>query len=348
MDMFLSRVILKFDEFRVIGKLMWGKLLALLLFFLFLSPGSTLQAASYNPDNIPIPRTGIYPMYTSNPDNILSSWCVQHIEDKLLMLEDSAGVKTLVIVVEQLDDDDPQQFSLRVFNQYGIGREKTNRGLVITLATLDKSYYITTGYGLEGELPDAICKRVGYRCLEPHAKEGDWDAAITATVDTIYSILTSDPEVVARFGNDSDDYYDDDMGPIESFFVYLIAFALIAFFSGMALRLVLLLPNLIYSLFHKRKNVRIKEPNWARRFFMNFIASFWKTGNRYYYLDAKGREVDYNPTGIPWVTIMLYLLYILLSGRGGRGGGGGGSFGGGSHGSRGGGRSGGGGAGGRF
>ncbi|MBR4839321.1 MAG: TPM domain-containing protein [Paludibacteraceae bacterium] len=343
MDMFLPRVITKFDECRVEGKSLWSRFVALLLFFLLLGSISTLHAASYNPDNIPLPQKGGYPMYTSNPDHVLSDGCVEYIEQKLYELEDSVGVKTLVVAVEHLDGDDPQQFSLRVFNKYGVGSEKNNRGLMITLASLDKSYYITTGYGLEGELPDALCKRVGNRYIVPNAKEGNFDAAISLAVDSIYTILTTDPEYV------SEGIEEEELSPIEEFFVDLFLFAILLFLVGLGIRTVLALPNYIYLLIHKKKDVYIKHPKKYTGFLLNLVDTFWITGNNYYRIGEYGERIRYKVAGIPWFKIVCFILLILFrsSGRGGRSGGGG--FGGGrSGGSFGGGRSGGGGAGGSF
>lgn len=332
-----------------------GRILNFLLvaFFVVFSTLAA-KAASYNVDNIPLPKTGIYPMYTSNPDGILNDYSVLHIENVLHQLEDSAGVKTLVVVVERLDNDDPHQFSLNVFNKYGVGDAKTNRGLMITLATLDRSYFISTGFGLEGDLPDAICARVENRVMVPRLKEGDWNGAITSTVDTLYSILTNNAEVINSFSQDAGEtgtgvFAEDEE---DDWIVSLIATLIVLFFMGTSLWLVLLIPNLIYLQIHKSKEVDIKTPSTTKKLLLNFRDSFWHTGNTYYYLDKAGNKNYCKVSGISWIgilwTILQYLLLALFL-LGSSGGGGGGRSGGGrSGGSFGGGRSGGGGAGGRF
>jgi uncharacterized protein len=45
--------------------------------------------------------------------------------------------------------------------------------------------YVQVGYGLEGVLPDAICKRIIDEQIAPHFKAGDFDAGLVAGVQSI-------------------------------------------------------------------------------------------------------------------------------------------------------------------
>ncbi|MBV8141739.1 MAG: TPM domain-containing protein, partial [Verrucomicrobia bacterium] len=44
---------------------------------------------------------------------------------------------------------------------------------------------IQTGYGLEGALPDAICKRIISDEMAPRFREGDFDGGVTAAVNAM-------------------------------------------------------------------------------------------------------------------------------------------------------------------
>ena len=152
----------------------------------------SLSAGVYNPDNIPIPENGENPSYISNPDSILSDSICDVINWKLLQLEKKTNVKTLVIVVEHIEGDDPYEFSMTVGNKYGVGSKGDNKGLIFTLATLDHSYQILTGRGLESDLPDAICYRIASNVLEPRARQSQWDKAIKESVDAVCGLLSDD------------------------------------------------------------------------------------------------------------------------------------------------------------
>lgn len=84
----------------------------------------------------------------------------------------------------------------------GCGKERKNNGLVILLVTDQRCIQFYTGYGLEGDLPDAICKRIQTRDMIPYLKDGNWDAGMVAGVRAVCGRL--DGSMV----NDTDDEED--------------------------------------------------------------------------------------------------------------------------------------------
>jgi uncharacterized protein len=172
--------------------------------FLLLLLHTIAIAKPYNPDNLPVQHSASSANYICNPDNILSAHAADSLNRMLYDLEKSKGVKTLVIVIKDIEGDDAYEFSIGVGNKHGVG-SKQNTGLIVTLATEDRCYYILTGEGLEKHLPDAICKRVENRVMVPHLKQGDWDGAMVATVAAIKGILEGDEELVREYTEDNEE-----------------------------------------------------------------------------------------------------------------------------------------------
>jgi len=56
-----------------------------------------------------------------------------------------------------------------------------------------KKVTFETGYGLEGVLPDAICKRIQYQSMIPEFKGGNYDAGLLAGVQRIGSTIRKEP-----------------------------------------------------------------------------------------------------------------------------------------------------------
>lgn len=162
------------------------------------------KAKPYNVDNLPLARNASAPVYICNPDGILNTATVDSLNLILYNLEKAKGVKTLVIVVNEIEGGDAYDLAVGVGNKYGVGTRQ-NTGLVIVLSVLDRSYFIATGEGLEGYLPDAICKRVENRVMVPLLKQGKWDAAILRTTETLAGILEGNEELVAEYGHNADD-----------------------------------------------------------------------------------------------------------------------------------------------
>lgn len=174
---------------------------AVTIIALSLAIAATLHAGVYTPDNLPLPISSHKVNYITNPDNILSSTAMDSINGTLSALEQEKGVKSLVIVIESIEGDDPYEFAMEIGNKYGVGN-KQNTGLIIVLATVDRSYYILTGEGLEKFLPDALCKRIENRVMVPQLKKSNWDTAILYTARAIYDTLNGESELQREENNE--------------------------------------------------------------------------------------------------------------------------------------------------
>lgn len=167
------------------------------------SPNVIVPVDENNPDSILTPA--VLPNYVSNPDDILSAGAVDEINSMLFEIEKSKGVKALVVVITNIEGDDPYRFATDLGNKYGVG-SKDNTGMVIVLATDDRSYWISTGSGMDKYLPDAICKRVENRVMVPLLKEGKWEEAMIETVRTITQLLEGNEELRASYTEEGDDF----------------------------------------------------------------------------------------------------------------------------------------------
>lgn len=182
-------------------------------------------AATYTVDNLPIPYLKDKTQYVSNPDGILSKETVDSLNLWLGQMEASHGVQTVLAVVEYIEGGEPYDFCMALGRKYGIGSKEQNSGLIILLATEDRAYYILTGRGLEGTLPDAICKRIENRQMLPSLREGDWDEAMLNTVRAITSYVDGDDSLVGK----SDWDEEDEWAFIVSLCLFLIGVGMVCF-----------------------------------------------------------------------------------------------------------------------
>ena len=140
--------------------------------------------------------------YVCNPDGVMSTTATREVDALLLKLEQDKGVETVVVVVKSIEGDDPYRFGMELGRKYGIGRKEQNSGLIVILCTHDRSYQILTGRGLEGTLPDAICRRVENRVMVPLLKKQQWDDAIFETMKVLDGILRKDPNLKREIAED--------------------------------------------------------------------------------------------------------------------------------------------------
>lgn len=160
----------------------------------------TLPAvAQWTVDKLPMVHLQDARRYVCNPDGVLSQAAVHAIDARLMALEKQTGVQTVVVVVKSLDPDDPFEFGIDLSKKYGIGLKGKDTGLIVILATEDRSYQILTGEGLEGTLPDALVNRIQDQVMVPKLKDGEWDAAMVSTIEALDGVIRQDAELIEQY-----------------------------------------------------------------------------------------------------------------------------------------------------
>ena len=169
----------------------------------FLCLPSQAQEKIYTVDNIPKVHLQNKLRYVCNPADILSQAACDSIDRMLYNLEEKTGIETVVAVVPSIGQEDCFDFAHQLLNQWGVGKKGKNNGLVILLVTDQRCIQFYTGYGLEGDLPDAICKRIQTKNMIPFLKTGNWDAGMVSGIRAVCQRL--DGSMVNDAVNDEED-----------------------------------------------------------------------------------------------------------------------------------------------
>jgi uncharacterized protein len=86
--------------------------------------------------------------------------------------ESGEGVQLQYLVVRSLEGEPIEGYSIRVAEAWKIGSKGRDNGLLVTVAVEDRAFRIEVGGGLEGEIPDALARRIGDRVLVPAFRAG--------------------------------------------------------------------------------------------------------------------------------------------------------------------------------
>ena len=121
--------------------------------------------------------------------NTLSTEEQQSLERKLVVFNDSTSSQVAVVILSSLGNYDISEYAVQLYNKWGIGQKEQNNGVLILVAKEDRKVFITTGYGMEGVLPDALCKRIVNNDMLPNFKAGNYYEGIDAAVNSIMSIV---------------------------------------------------------------------------------------------------------------------------------------------------------------
>ncbi len=160
-----------------------------LLISAFILISATVYSAAYSVDNIPNPKTTNAAAFVSNPDGILKEETVQQINQLLGGLQAQNKSEVAVVVVNSIGYEEIKPFATALFKKWGIGTAENSNGLLVLFVMDQKKVTFETGYGLEGVLPDATCKRIQTTVMIPYFKTGDFDGGMIAGVEKIVSVV---------------------------------------------------------------------------------------------------------------------------------------------------------------
>jgi len=111
------------------------------------------------------------------------------LEETLRAFEARKGSQVAVLIVPTTQPEAIEQYSIRVAEQWKLGRQGVDDGVLLLVAKDDRKLRIEVGYGLEGVLPDAIAKRIVSDDIVPHFKQGDFYGGVSAGVDRIIRVI---------------------------------------------------------------------------------------------------------------------------------------------------------------
>ncbi len=125
------------------------------------------------------------------------------LEQTLQDFEAKKGSQIGVFMVSSTAPETIEQYSLRVVEQWKLGRKKVDDGALLIVAKNDRVMRIEVGYGVEGVLNDAVSKRIISDVITPKFKQGDFYGGIRDGIDGMMRVVEGEslPEPARGTGN---------------------------------------------------------------------------------------------------------------------------------------------------
>ena len=124
--------------------------------------------------------------YFNDYAHVVSPDTADQLNAKLEDFEKKTSNQIVVAVFPKMESDSSvDDYATRVFEAWHEGQKKRDNGAALFVFINDHKMFIATGYGLEGALPDALCKRIIDTEIAPPFKRGDYDAGLTAGVNAM-------------------------------------------------------------------------------------------------------------------------------------------------------------------
>jgi uncharacterized protein len=114
------------------------------------------------------------PRLVNDFTGILNSSEQQSLENKLVTFNDTTSIQIAVVILHTLDGYPPADYSFELAKRWGIGQKETNNGVLLLVSLDERKMFIATGYGMEGIMPDALCRRIIENDIRPFFREGKY------------------------------------------------------------------------------------------------------------------------------------------------------------------------------
>ncbi len=117
--------------------------------------------------------------------HLLSAEQLQILESQLVALDDSTSNQISIVTIPTLEDYAIEDYSLKLFRDWGIGGGKNNNGVLILVSKAESKIRIEVGYGLEGAIPDITAKSIIENNLAPNFREGNYYRGFAEAIENL-------------------------------------------------------------------------------------------------------------------------------------------------------------------
>ena len=122
----------------------------------------------------------------------LTATDIQHMESRLRAFEEAKGSQIAVLMLPTTGDETIEQFGIRVADNWKLGREGVDDGIIILVAKNDRKVRIEVGYGLEGAVPDALSKRIITQIILPEFRSGHFAEGIEEGIEAVTKLVNGE------------------------------------------------------------------------------------------------------------------------------------------------------------
>jgi uncharacterized protein len=135
-----------------------------------------------------IPEKPSPPKLVNDFAGLLNPQEVNNLEVKLEDFNNTTSTQIVVAIVKSLNGYDPNDFTQKLGEKWGVGQKGKNNGLVIMVCPSERKMSIQTGYGLEAVIPDATCKLIIENEIKPYFRQNNFYKGIDVATNLLMGL----------------------------------------------------------------------------------------------------------------------------------------------------------------
>lgn len=132
--------------------------------------------------------------WVTDTAGFMSPEAARSLDAQLAAYASSTGHQLLVYIGKTTGGAPIDDWAVRAFEAWKVGRQGIDDGLALFIMTEDRALRIEVGYGLEGQVPDAIASRIINEVIMPRNQAGDRDGAVLAGMDAVVRVINGRDE----------------------------------------------------------------------------------------------------------------------------------------------------------
>lgn len=153
-------------------RLFWGVTFVCLLSLFSLQGAETLPPSPKN--------------YFNDEAGMVSPAVTAQLNAQLASFDQKTSNQIVVVIDPQFSSKTSlDDYAQKLYSAWHLGTKKNSNGVLMLVFAKEHQIRIQTGYGLEGALPDVLCKRIIDEVMAPLFQQGKPDQAMIAGVHAI-------------------------------------------------------------------------------------------------------------------------------------------------------------------
>ena len=124
--------------------------------------------------------------------NLFNGSQKKSLEKKLIKYSDSTSTQIVVAIIRSTEGEYINYLGANWAEQWGIGDKDKDNGIFILLAKNDRKIGISTGYGTEHLMTDAMSRRIIERDIIPHFKRNDYYGGLNKASESIFKVMNGE------------------------------------------------------------------------------------------------------------------------------------------------------------
>ena len=138
-------------------------------------------------DQLPVPAKP--QSWVNDYAGVFNSGEKSALERKLNEFEYRSSTQIFIVTLDDNGGYAASDLSQRIGEQWGVGQEGKDNGVLVLLDMQDNDVFISTGYGVEEYIPDGTASRIIENEMIPNFRKGDFYAGIDSATNVMISLL---------------------------------------------------------------------------------------------------------------------------------------------------------------